>query len=122
MNKRFIKTFAVAVLLGLISCQSVEPTPTPEPQPEPTPVEPTPEPTPEPQPTPTPEPGPTPPTEEALQKDFEANSAALNREWDTDKAKAIGCNLYDDFTFFNLQELAGPYAYNAVINGYSKKV
>jgi hypothetical protein len=44
------------------------------------------------------------------QSDFEKNSTAQVAKWDKEsKVKAVGCNLYDDFAFFNLQPIAGPY-------------
>jgi hypothetical protein len=136
MNKRFILSFAVAVLLGLAAAQEITPTPEPTPTPTPTPEEvtPTPVPTPEPTPVPTPEvtptpeptPVPTPTPEEtaaAHQADFIADSAALVNSWDTNSAKiATSCTLFDDFTFFNLENIAGPYSKEVIVNGVSKKL
>ncbi len=52
-----------------------------------------------------------PAAEQAHQNDFEADSKDLVKEWDANRsAKLIGCNLYDDFTFFNIQGISGPYS------------
>ena len=57
--------------------------------------------------------------ETIAQSDFEKKSIAQVAKWDGDsKVKAVGCNLYDDFAFFNLQPIAGPY-YVRHYNRYS---
>jgi len=53
------------------------------------------------------------------QSTFVEKSTAQVAKWDKDsKVKAVGCNLYDDFAFFNLQPIAGPY-YVRHYNRYS---
>ena len=62
------------------------------------------------------------PSEEALQADFEQDSKDLSHDKDTSPAKVTSsCILYDDFTFFDLTPLQGPYAYQALVNGANKK-
>lgn len=49
--------------------------------------------------------------DQAHQNDFIEDSKSLKKDWDENRsAKLIGCNLYDDFTFFNIQGIAGPYS------------
>ena len=143
MQKRFILSFAVAVLLGFAKLQAIDtPAATPE-TPAATPETPaatpeTPAATPE-SPAATPEtppatpespatpdtPAPTPApvlTEEEKQAAWLNKNAALAAGDPTiDNWKAAGCNLYDDFAYFSIGALRGPFAVDGVLIDGSNK-
>jgi hypothetical protein len=95
--KRFI-TLSAAVLIGLVSAQTAEPTPAPQ-------VDPTPQPAPTPTPQADPVPAPAPLDDEATkQSNFALRNAALKVDWDQtlDLANTGSCVITADSNTFYL--------------------
>lgn len=122
MNRRFVLSFAVAVLLGFVAAQEIpaEPVQPVEPAQPAEPVEPTPEEPVKPvepaEPVEPVEPA-TPKTPEELQQDFVNRNAVLKKTAKEETEKLIQCNLFADFAYFNLNDLRGPYVKDVNISG-----
>ena len=59
------------------------------------------------------------------QVDFETANKALIKEWDDSQLKAaLSCNIVDNYAFFNIQNLEGPYSFvvPAVVGDSEKRV
>ena len=59
------------------------------------------------------------------QIDFETANKALIKEWDDSQLKAaLSCNIVDNYAFFNIQNLEGPYSFvvPAVVGDPEKRV
>ena len=47
-------------------------------------------------------------------------SERLKKPFDNSITRVEGCYFYDDFAYFNLEPLLGPYAVTAVVDGVTK--